>query len=215
MKRCSVCLRFGFGLINSAERESGRERKRVVCSPAACWLVAFLGVCLGLALALPPSKMAFFPSFFFTTLLSLALLLLLSSSHCNAYHPSKHSPHRRPRFASHNYRDALTKSILFFEGQRSGKLPPNQRLNWRRDSGLSDGAALHVCLCLFFFISLVFLVHVHVHIFYFCRENEIFEVGCACFGLQDGEMQLCLSYLAFIYTFYSSIMSEIVRLSSF
>ncbi|XP_078442627.1 endoglucanase 1-like [Wolffia australiana] len=45
-----------------------------------------------------------------------------------------------------NYTDALEKSILFFEGQRSGKLPPNQRLNWRNDSGLSDGAAYHVDL---------------------------------------------------------------------
>lgn len=44
----------------------------------------------------------------------------------------------------HNYRDALTNSILFFEGQRSGKLPPNQRMRWRGDSALSDGAAEHV-----------------------------------------------------------------------
>uniref|UniRef100_M1CPP0 Endoglucanase n=1 Tax=Solanum tuberosum TaxID=4113 RepID=M1CPP0_SOLTU len=39
-----------------------------------------------------------------------------------------------------NYADALTKSILFFEGQRSGKLPPNQRMTWRKDSALLDGA---------------------------------------------------------------------------
>ncbi|OIV99415.1 hypothetical protein TanjilG_17225 [Lupinus angustifolius] len=39
----------------------------------------------------------------------------------------------------HNYGDALTKSILFFEGQRSGKLPPTQRMTWRKDSGLQDG----------------------------------------------------------------------------
>ena len=45
---------------------------------------------------------------------------------------------------SHNYKDALTKSILFFEGQRSGKLPPNQRMRWRGNSALSDGAADHV-----------------------------------------------------------------------
>uniref|UniRef100_A0A7C9A5Q8 Endoglucanase n=1 Tax=Opuntia streptacantha TaxID=393608 RepID=A0A7C9A5Q8_OPUST len=57
-----------------------------------------------------------------------------------------HSTHHHPRFAAHNYRDALTKSILFFEGQRSGKLPPNQRMTWRRDSGLSDGADMHVDL---------------------------------------------------------------------
>ncbi|KAF9592463.1 hypothetical protein IFM89_014953 [Coptis chinensis] len=40
---------------------------------------------------------------------------------------------------AHNYEDALQKSILFFEGQRSGKLPPNQRLKWRCDSALKDG----------------------------------------------------------------------------
>ncbi|KAK2453747.1 glycosyl hydrolase 9C3 [Trifolium repens] len=33
----------------------------------------------------------------------------------------------------------LTKSLLFFEGQRSGVLPPNQRVEWRGDSALKDG----------------------------------------------------------------------------
>ncbi|KAL5551848.1 hypothetical protein UlMin_002024 [Ulmus minor] len=41
--------------------------------------------------------------------------------------------------ANYDYKDALTKAILFFEGQRSGKLPANQRANWRGDSALSDG----------------------------------------------------------------------------
>ncbi|RZB49043.1 Endoglucanase 17, partial [Glycine soja] len=54
--------------------------------------------------------------------------------------------HHHPHSATHNYRDALTKSIIFFEGQRSGKLPSNQRMPWRRDSGLSDGSAMHVDL---------------------------------------------------------------------
>ncbi|XP_072960318.1 endoglucanase 3-like [Typha angustifolia] len=54
--------------------------------------------------------------------------------------------HPHHGFASHNYRDALSKSILFFEGQRSGKLPGNQRMTWRRDSGLSDGSTMHVDL---------------------------------------------------------------------
>lgn len=39
----------------------------------------------------------------------------------------------------HDYSDALSKSILFFEGQRSGYLPNDQRVPWRRNSGLSDG----------------------------------------------------------------------------
>ncbi|NP_001151458.1 endoglucanase 1 precursor [Zea mays] len=48
--------------------------------------------------------------------------------------------------AAHDYRDSLVKSILFFEGQRSGKLPPSQRVSWRRDSGLSDGHSAKVDL---------------------------------------------------------------------
>ncbi|PAN03746.1 hypothetical protein PAHAL_1G018800 [Panicum hallii] len=43
--------------------------------------------------------------------------------------------------AAFNYADALDKALLFFEAQRSGKLPPGQRVAWRGDSGLSDGAA--------------------------------------------------------------------------
>ncbi|CAA7015175.1 unnamed protein product, partial [Microthlaspi erraticum] len=45
-----------------------------------------------------------------------------------------------------DYGDALNKSILFFEGQRSGKLPVKQRVNWRADSALSDGEPDHVNL---------------------------------------------------------------------
>ncbi|MCO5564930.1 hypothetical protein L7F22_018600 [Adiantum nelumboides] len=47
---------------------------------------------------------------------------------------------------SKNYREALSKSILFFEGQRSGKLPSNQRITWRRDSALQDGLLQNVDL---------------------------------------------------------------------
>ncbi|KMT15910.1 hypothetical protein BVRB_3g055970 [Beta vulgaris subsp. vulgaris] len=45
-----------------------------------------------------------------------------------------------------NYGDALSKSILFFEGQRSGKLPPSQRMTWRKDSALRDGIQMGVDL---------------------------------------------------------------------
>ncbi|ONK64163.1 uncharacterized protein A4U43_C07F22750 [Asparagus officinalis] len=41
--------------------------------------------------------------------------------------------------AKFDYRDALDKSLLFFEAQRSGKLPHDQRVKWRGDSGLRDG----------------------------------------------------------------------------
>lgn len=57
--------------------------------------------------------------------------------------------------AQFDYADALQKSILFYEGQRSGKLDANtQRNNWRNDSGLTDGFSqgvsnqpAKVCLC--------------------------------------------------------------------
>ncbi|KAK8567530.1 hypothetical protein V6N12_006112 [Hibiscus sabdariffa] len=48
--------------------------------------------------------------------------------------------------AGHDYHDALRKSILFFEGQRSGRLPPDQRVRWRRDSALRDGSTAGVDL---------------------------------------------------------------------
>ncbi|MBA0642412.1 hypothetical protein Goklo_026801, partial [Gossypium klotzschianum] len=51
-----------------------------------------------------------------------------------------------PIIAVHDYHDALRKSILFFEGQRSGKLPPDQRVKWRRDSALRDGSTAGVDL---------------------------------------------------------------------
>ena len=50
------------------------------------------------------------------------------------------------RVISQDYGDALTKSILFFEGQRSGKLPP-QRMTWRKDSALDDGNGSNVSDC--------------------------------------------------------------------
>ncbi|CAL0304309.1 unnamed protein product [Lupinus luteus] len=56
-------------------------------------------------------------------------MLLIALVHLGASEP--------PRF---NYGDALDKSLLFFEAQRSGKLPlQQQRVKWRGDSGLSDG----------------------------------------------------------------------------
>ncbi|GMN36317.1 hypothetical protein TIFTF001_005916 [Ficus carica] len=37
-----------------------------------------------------------------------------------------------------NYGDALDKSLMFFEAQRSNKLPFDQRVKWRGNSGLKD-----------------------------------------------------------------------------
>ncbi|KAJ6326619.1 hypothetical protein OIU78_013668 [Salix suchowensis] len=49
-------------------------------------------------------------------------------------------------FAGHDYGQALSKSLLFFEAQRSGYLPHNQRVTWRANSGLNDGKASGVDL---------------------------------------------------------------------
>lgn len=42
--------------------------------------------------------------------------------------------------SNYNYGEALQKAIMFYEFQRSGKLPADIRNNWRGDSGLSDGS---------------------------------------------------------------------------
>lgn len=39
-----------------------------------------------------------------------------------------------------NYGEALQKSIYFYDAQRSGILPSNNRVEWRGNSGLTDGA---------------------------------------------------------------------------
>ncbi|XP_024361312.1 endoglucanase 3 [Physcomitrium patens] len=44
-------------------------------------------------------------------------------------------------FNSAEYASALDKSLLFYDVQRSGKLPPWQRIKWRADSALDDGKA--------------------------------------------------------------------------
>ncbi|KHN32163.1 Endoglucanase 16 [Glycine soja] len=45
-----------------------------------------------------------------------------------------------------NYKEALTKSLIFLEAQRSGKLPSNNRVPWRGDSALDDGKLANVDL---------------------------------------------------------------------
>ena len=38
----------------------------------------------------------------------------------------------------YNLNEVLEKSILFYEAQRSGKLPAGNRIPWRGDSALND-----------------------------------------------------------------------------
>ncbi|KAL0341268.1 UNVERIFIED_CONTAM: Endoglucanase 15 [Sesamum radiatum] len=45
-----------------------------------------------------------------------------------------------------DYGAALTKTLLFYEAQRSGKLPADQRIRWRGDSALSDGKSAGIDL---------------------------------------------------------------------
>lgn len=63
-----------------------------------------------------------------TTLLVLVSLLLPLAS-------------RPPAAQQLNYGEALQKALYFYEAQRSGPLPPSNRVEWRGDSGLRDGAA--------------------------------------------------------------------------
>lgn len=46
----------------------------------------------------------------------------------------------RKQTSEYNYGEALQKSILFYDLQRTGDLPDNFRSNWRGDSCLNDGA---------------------------------------------------------------------------
>ena len=48
--------------------------------------------------------------------------------------------------AQYDYNLALKKSILFYEAQRSGKLPTNNRIDWRGDTFLNDGSDVGVDL---------------------------------------------------------------------
>ena len=38
----------------------------------------------------------------------------------------------------YDYADALEKSLMFYEAQRSGPLPPDNRIDWRADSAMED-----------------------------------------------------------------------------
>lgn len=73
--------------------------------------------------------------------------------------------------ASGGYKDALSKGILFFEGQRSGKLPANQRVNWRGDSALSDGKLENVCIQ-HLYISFIVTNISRTSIFFLIHDTE-------------------------------------------
>jgi hypothetical protein len=43
--------------------------------------------------------------------------------------------------AAYDYKAVLRNSLLFYEAQRSGKLPDDQKVTWRKDSALNDKGA--------------------------------------------------------------------------
>lgn len=43
-----------------------------------------------------------------------------------------------PSIYSYNYSEVIEKSLLFYEAQRTGKLPEDNRIPWRGDSMLDD-----------------------------------------------------------------------------
>lgn len=51
---------------------------------------------------------------------------------------TKAPPTGIPSCSKYDYNEVLHKSILFYEAQRSGKLPENNRIPWRGDSALED-----------------------------------------------------------------------------
>lgn len=71
-----------------------------------------------------------------TSALSMSIMLTLTSYAGWSSLPGKASA----AASDYNYAEALQKSIYFYETQRSGKLPANNRVEWRGDSGLQDGA---------------------------------------------------------------------------
>ncbi|KAL3699479.1 hypothetical protein R1sor_017501 [Riccia sorocarpa] len=53
---------------------------------------------------------------------------------------------RSAQAAPFDYKDAMSKSILFLQAQRSGKLPQDQQVAWRGDSALGDGRLANIDL---------------------------------------------------------------------
>ena len=74
-----------------------------------------------------------------------------------------------------NYTDALNKGILFFEGQRSGKLPCDQRMTWRGDSALSDGSESNVSFSIF---QLKIPIQAQVFSHYIKQGGALFLIHC-------------------------------------
>ncbi|MGP4111591.1 glycoside hydrolase family 9 protein [Streptomyces sp. 4N509B] len=65
---------------------------------------------------------------------------LPGSAHAEPGAGAPAGPDVEPAQAPFNYAEALQKSMFFYEAQRSGELPDDNRVSWRGDSGLDDGS---------------------------------------------------------------------------
>ncbi len=72
---------------------------------------------------------------------SLTVVILTSNCITSFIFDSLQLPVKEAKAATtYNYGEVLQKAIYFYEAQRSGKLPKNNRVAWRGDSGLKDGS---------------------------------------------------------------------------
>lgn len=73
-------------------------------------------------------------------LLSCGLLSFVLVLSLNSKEVTSNSDNARGGTGKFAYGEVLQKSLLFYEANRAGELPPDQRIKWRRDSTLKDGA---------------------------------------------------------------------------
>ncbi len=91
-----------------------------------------------------------------------------------------------------DYGDALEKSFLFLEAQRSGTLPSNQRVTWRSNSGLNDGRSAGVmrpssssslCFCLFVSLGVSLALSLSLSCIAYRNSLQCTEKFCSMFRL--------------------------------
>ena len=88
------------------------------------------------------NKTTLFVWIFSITVVLVITFSSLKSFLSNSSKPPEKQPDSSPSVSSptYNYGEALQKAVYFYEAQRSGKLPQNNRVEWRGDSALKDGS---------------------------------------------------------------------------
>lgn len=85
-----------------------------------------------------------------------------------------------PFIQSLDYSEALSKSLLYFEAQRSDRLPYNQRAIWRHHSGLTDGLDQGVrTFFLAFIIDILMHLRIHPHFYESCLIKVSVKIASA------------------------------------